>query len=124
MPDIQTEADIRNLVDTFYSKVNADPLLAPIFNDVAQVNWDHHLPQLYNFWSGLLLHTGRYQGRPFPKHLPLPIDGRHFQCWLALFFLTVDELFSGPVAAEAKVRAQNIAQVFESRLRAGRLSVM
>lgn len=124
MLDIQTEADIQLLVDRFYAKVNADPLLAPIFNEVARVNWAHHLPQLYDFWSGLLLGTARYRGRPFPKHLPLPIDGSHFQRWLALFGTTVDELFAGPVAELAKFRAHNIGQVFESRLRAGRLSLL
>jgi hemoglobin len=124
MPDIQTEADIQTLVDSFYAKVNADPLLAPIFNEVARVNWEHHLPQLYDFWSGLLLGTARYRGRPFPKHLPLPIDSSHFQRWLALFSGTVDELFAGPVAELAKLRAHNIGQVFESRLRAGRLSLL
>jgi len=124
MPDIQTEADIQTLVDRFYAKVNADPLLAPIFNEVARVHWEHHLPQLYDFWSGLLLGTARYRGRPFPKHLPLPIDSSHFQRWLTLFSTTVDELFTGPVAELAKFRAHNIGQVFESRLRAGRLSLL
>ena len=74
-PDIQTEADIKALVDTFYDKVNADALLAPIFNEVAHVDWPAHMPRMYDFWSSLLLHTGRYQGQPFLKHIPLPIDG-------------------------------------------------
>jgi hemoglobin len=123
-PDIQTEADIKALVDTFYNKVNTDPLLAPIFNDVAHVDWLAHMPRMYDFWSGLLLHTSRYQGRPFLKHIPLPIDGTHFQRWQELFFLTVDELFAGPVAEEAKLRARNIAHVFESRMRPNHLSVL
>lgn len=123
-PDIQTEADIRLLVDTFYDKVNADVLLSPIFNDVAHIDWRAHLPRMYDFWSDLLLHTSRYQGRPFLKHIPLPIDGGHFRRWQALFFLTVDELFAGSVAEEAKLRARNIAHVFEHRLRPDPLSVL
>lgn len=123
-PDIQTEADIKLLVDTFYDKVNTDALLAPIFNDVAHVDWLAHMPRMYDFWSGLLLHTSRYQGRPFLKHIPLPIDGAHFQRWQELFFLTVDELFASPVAEEAKLRARNIAHVFESRMRPNRLSIL
>lgn len=123
-PDILTEADVKTLVDTFYDKVNADPLLAPVFNDFAHTNWAAHLPKMYDFWSGILLHTSRYQGRPFLKHIPLPIAGPHFERWLALFFLTVDELFAGPVATEAKVRAQNIARIFESRLQPNRLSIL
>ncbi len=125
MPDIQTEADVKLLVDCFYDKVNADALLAPVFNDVAHVNWAAHLPRMYDFWSGLLLHTSRYQGQPFRKHIPLPIDEAHFERWLALFHRTVDELFAGPVADEAKLRARSIAHVFESRLLPlNRLSVL
>ncbi|GAA3922881.1 group III truncated hemoglobin [Hymenobacter algoricola] len=123
-PDIQTEADIKRLVDAFYDKVNADPLLAPVFNDFAHVDWPAHLPQMYDFWSSLLLHTSRYRGQPFLKHIPLPIAGEHFQRWLSLFQGTVAELFAGPVADEARLRAQNIAHVFESRLRPDPLSLL
>lgn len=117
MPDILTETDIKLLVDSFYDKVNADALLAPVFNEFAHVDWPAHLPRMYDFWSSLLLHTSRYQGQPFRKHIPLPIDGAHFDRWLILFHRTVDELFAGPVAEEAKLRARSIAYVFESRLR-------
>ena len=61
--------------------------------------------------------TTRYHGRPFPKHLPLPIGAAHFQRWLALFEATVNERFAGPKAEEAKVRARGIATLFEHRLR-------
>ena len=115
-PDIASEADIRLLVDGFYAKVNHDALLDPVFNGFAHVDWGQHLPKMYDFWSGLLLGTARYQGRPFPKHVPLPIDAAHFQRWVALFQATVDELFAGPKAEEAKLRGQAIAQVFEVRL--------
>lgn len=124
-PDIATEADVRLLVDTFYAKVNQDALLAPVFNGFANVDWPQHLPKMYDFWSGLLLGTSRYLGRPFPKHMPLPIDITHFQQWVALFQATVNELFAGPTAEEAKLRGQAIAQVFEARLRErGPLSVL
>jgi truncated hemoglobin YjbI len=86
--DINDEADVKRLVDTFYDRVNADPLLAAVFNDVAQVNWPHHLPIMYRFWSSLLLGTMTYKGQPFPKHLPLPIGKEHFERWLELFKLT------------------------------------
>ena len=123
--DIATEADVRLLVDSFYAKVNQDALLDPVFNGFAQVDWPHHLPNMYDFWSGLLLGTSRYRGRPFPKHIPLPINATHFQRWVALFLATVDELFAGPTAEQAKLRGQSIAQLFEVRLREmGSLSVL
>lgn len=116
-PDIATEADIRLLVDGFYAKVNHDALLDPVFNGFAHVDWPQHLPRMYDFWSSLLLGTTRYHGRPFPKHVPLPIDATHFQRWVALFEANVNELFAGPRAEEAKVRARGIATLFEHRLR-------
>ena len=114
-PDIATENDIKLLVDSFYEKVNADELLAPIFNSVAKVEWDHHLPTMYFFWSSLLLKTNTYKGQPWPKHAVLPVDATHFNRWLALFKATVDEHFSGPKSIEAKNAAASIADTFQNR---------
>lgn len=116
LPDLETEADIVRLVDTFYAKVNEDELLRPIFNDVAQVDWTHHLPTMYDFWSSVLLGTSRYKGRPMARHFPLPITSAHFQQWLRLFRASADELFAGPKAADAKARAQQIGAMFEHRM--------
>ncbi|GAB3232200.1 hypothetical protein GCM10027346_19280 [Hymenobacter seoulensis] len=120
LPDISTEADIRLLVDSFYSRVQQDELLGPIFEAVVQGHWPRHLATMYDFWSGLLLGTGRYRGRPFPKHLALPVDSQHFRRWLTLFVENVDAHFSGPVADEAIHKAGNIATVFEYRIRQAR----
>ncbi len=114
--DISTEADIKQLVDSFYDKVNQDALLAPIFNDFAKVNWDKHLPIMYQFWSSILLGTYTYAGQPFPKHAFLPVNPTHFAQWLHLFNQTVTENFSGPVADEAKLRAANIARIFSNKI--------
>ncbi|WP_400191599.1 group III truncated hemoglobin [Hymenobacter sp. B81] len=116
-PDIATEADIRTLVDRFYDKVNQDALLGPVFNAIARVHWPAHLPIMYDFWSSVLLGTARYKGRPFPKHLPLPIDATHFRRWLELFYQNLDEHFQGPKAEEARQKAHNIATMFEYRMR-------
>ena len=124
LPDLLTEADIIRLVDAFYARVNHDPLLRPVFNDVAQVDWARHLPTMYDFWSSVLLGTSRYKGRPFAKHFPLPIQAEHFQRWLNLFNETVDSLFAGPKAAEAKTKAQNIGAMFEHRMTTNPLSLL
>lgn len=114
--DIASPEDIRLMVNTFYHKVQADALLGRVFNEVAQVNWDSHLPIMYTFWENLLLGTARYSGRPFPKHAPLPISMQHFMQWLNLFEATVDELFEGEKAEEAKGRARAIALVFMGKM--------
>ena len=116
LSDIHTEADIKKLVDRFYDKVNQDTLLSPIFNDHANVNWEKHLPVMYQFWSSILLGTFSYVGQPFPKHAFLPINQAHFAQWLQLFYETVTENFQGPVAEEAKVRAANIARIFSNKI--------
>lgn len=114
--DIATAADIKTLVDQFYEKVNRDELLAPIFNDVAQVDWLHHLPTIYRFWESMLLGAGNYEGAPFPKHAALPLEQKHFERWLALFVKTLNENFAGPKSEEAKWRAICIADTFARRM--------
>jgi hemoglobin len=116
MTDIQQHDDVQQLVYSFYDRVQADTMLGPIFNDVAQTNWVTHLPAMVEFWSGLLLGTTNYRGRPFPKHAMLPIDKAHFSRWLNLFFENVDEQFVGPNAELAKARALSIATMFQHRL--------
>lgn len=111
--DIRDRDDIRILVDTFYDKVQADATLSPVFH---QVDWPHHLPIMYNFWSTILLGDLSYQGNPLQKHLHLPIDSVHFARWLALFRETIDQEFTGEKAEEAKMRAQSIAGVFQFKM--------
>lgn len=64
----------------------------------------------------VLLGKNGYKGQPFPKHLVLPISGEHFNRWLTLFEQTIDELFEGEKAEEAKQRAMMIAQTFQYKM--------
>lgn len=114
--DISTADDVKTLVDRFYDKVNDDALLAPIFNEIAGVNWSAHLPTMYRFWESLLFGSGNYSGAPFPKHAVLPATQLHFERWLSLFIATVNENFAGPKADEAKGRAVAIADTFARRM--------
>lgn len=119
-PDIQTAADIRLLIDTFYEKVKADEVIGYIFNDIAQVDWAHHLPIMYAFWEFLLLDTpDAYRGNPIQKHLDLHqkvrLKAEHFDRWLLLFQASVDELFQGPSAANAKFRAFAISETWKPK---------
>lgn len=108
--------DVKLLVDTFYGKIRTDELLGPIFNERIQDRWPIHLEKMYTFWQTLLLEQHTYHGRPFPPHMNLPVAHEHFEQWLALFTTTIDELFSGEKAAEAKWRAANIAKMFETKI--------
>ncbi|MDQ2656391.1 MAG: group III truncated hemoglobin [Bacteroidota bacterium] len=111
--DIATRDDIKLLVDEFYGKVQRDELIGPVFS---HVDWPHHLPTMYNFWSSMLLGDQSYRGNPFQKHLPLPLSPAHFDRWLKYFRETVNEHFAGDKATEILMRAEGIAGIFQSRL--------
>jgi hemoglobin len=111
--DIESRRDVESFVNEFYAKVNVDDLLGPVFKNL---DWPHHLPIMYDFWSSLLLGDQTYSGNPLQKHLPLDIDGKHFEQWLKLFTQTLDENFSGEKTNEAKLRAQSIAYIFQLRM--------
>ena len=42
--DIENREDIVVLINRFYEKVKKDEVIGYIFNDVAKVNWEKHLP--------------------------------------------------------------------------------
>lgn len=106
------ETMIVELVDAFYDKVRSDPLLGPIF-DARIHDWDFHLQRMYAFWSSVALMSGVYNGQPMAKHIPMPVDARHFDRWLALFEETATELCP-PVAADHFIeRARRIAGSLE-----------
>lgn len=116
MKEITGSEEVKELVDSFYDKVNKDELLAPIFNDLAAVNWETHLPKMYRFWESLLFGSMTYKGKPFDNHLPLPLTVKHFDRWVELFTQTLDERFEGAKAEEAREKAINIAGVFRYKM--------
>ena len=100
--DINSRADIELLVDSFYQKVRKNTILGYIFNDVAKINWETHLPQMYTFWASILLGEHSFSGNPMQKHIALSkitsMTDKEFSEWLRLFTTTVDELFQGEKA--------------------------
>ena len=107
-----TEENIAKLVATFYGRAREDDLIGPIFN-AAVKDWDHHIAQISDFWSSMVLRTGRYNGRPMRPHLVLPLRGEHFVRWLRLFEQTAREIFESDLAETFIVRARRIADSFE-----------
>src|SRR6202167_3108407 len=104
-----TETEIARIVERFYAKVRVDPEIGPVFNDAVR-NWDAHLALLKDFWSTVLLTTGRYKGNPLLAHFPLPIEAEYFVRWLTLFAETANEVMSAP-HAELVVRKANLISV-------------
>lgn len=120
--DIENRDDLLRLVTAFYDKLLADPLMAPIFIEVAKINLEEHLPVLVDFWDSVLFFTAKYKGNAMLPHLRLheqhPLQKEHFRRWLAFFDLTVDELFEGEKAQLAKDRAKSIALLMEVKTNA------
>ncbi|KRE02385.1 preprotein translocase subunit TatC [Bosea sp. Root670] len=110
-PDLR-EPMIAELVRTFYARAREDKLIGPVF-EAAVEDWDHHIGKITDFWSGVMLRTGRYDGRPMRPHLILPLEGKHFDRWLDLFEITAHEVCPPDIAQAFIVRARRIADSFE-----------
>lgn len=117
MNDINTNEDIKILVDCFYAKVRKDEHLATVFNKRIEADkWEIHLNKMYTFWESVLFHKASYKGNPFEKHVNLSINKIHFTKWVKLFLETVDENFVGLVADDAKMKAKSIAHIFSHKI--------
>lgn len=123
--DIKTKEDIFLLVSTFYKKVRNDKLLAPFFEETVK-DWDEHLNRLTTFWESTLFLKTKYYGNPLEAHINVDhyfdqaITELHFGTWLNLWFQTIDELFIGDYAENAKRRARKMStflylNIFQSR---------
>lgn len=114
-PDITNRKDIELLVNEFYGKVRSNSVLGYIFDDVAKIDWDTHLPKMYSFWASILLGEHSFSGNPMQKHVALSkttnMTEKEFSAWLSLFNETIDDFFAGEKANEAKLRAENIARL-------------
>ena len=113
-PDVRTSADVDVVVQSFYNGIEDDPTLGRFFGDV---DWDVHLPKMTAFWSSVLFRTGNYRGRPFDPHMQLQgLERTHFNHWLTRFRAAVDQHFEGEAAESMKLKAEQIASVFQVKL--------
>ncbi|MGJ8696728.1 MAG: group III truncated hemoglobin [Verrucomicrobiaceae bacterium] len=119
-PDLIDRDGIELLVNSFYDTVREDDQLGFIFDQLAKVNWDAHLPKMYSFWETVLFRSGGYKGNPIASHaklLPLTDLGKDkFDHWLALFEATVDQHFAGENADHIKRCAADMANVIFSKI--------
>jgi hemoglobin len=117
MKDISNKQDIIILVDSFYHKLSQNTLLKNIFFErLGPDNWQPHLERIYDFWETVLLGATSYVGQSFAPHATMDLYKEHFDEWLRLFNETVDELFVGDIATDAKKRANTMAILFLSKI--------
>ena len=106
-----SEGAIRHLVHSFYAKVRVDPELGPIFARAIPGDWGPHLATMHDFWSSIMLTSGRYKGNPVAVHLRVEgIEPQLFARWLALFDETCRELFDADIADAFRAKAERIAE--------------
>jgi hemoglobin len=103
-----TEPAIAALVERFYGKARRDPVIGPLF-ETAVEDWDEHLGRLCDFWSSVMLTSGRYKGNPMGAHVKHPIEPEFFERWLALWHETAGEVFAPDAAAQFDLKAERIA---------------
>jgi len=115
-----TEEMIRALVHAFYAKAREDPTLGPIFNAEVQ-DWELHLAKLCDFWSSVVLMSGRYHGTPMQAHARLSrLRTEHFATWLELFRRTAAEVCPPQASALFIDRAERIAQSLQIGIQVSR----
>ncbi len=115
--DIASREDIDALMVRFYGRAMSDPVIGPLFTDVARLDLEHHLPVIGDFWESTLFGSGvysRHRRNPLLVHAELDrksrLEPHHFQRWLELFTTAVDESFAGLRADYAKQRGHAIAR--------------
>jgi hemoglobin len=120
MLDLDTRAQIHDLVIRFYREIALDDILAPVFTEIAEVDWSVHIPKLIDYWSRVLLGQPGYDGYILGPHQYVntiaPFELRMFDRWYQLFVDAVDDGWAGPMAEAAKRHAARIAKVLAHRL--------
>ncbi|HVJ00331.1 MAG TPA: group III truncated hemoglobin [Sphingomonas sp.] len=111
VPEGIDDATLSDVVHTFYGKVRDDAELGPVF-DHAISDWPHHLGKMVDFWSSVMLTSGRYKGNPMMMHLKhkARITPALFDRWLALWAETTDALLPAEAAAALQVKAARISE--------------
>ncbi|MEM1191039.1 MAG: group III truncated hemoglobin [Pseudomonadota bacterium] len=123
--DLDSPAAIDDFVDRFYERVLADPLLAPVFLDVARVTLEEHLPRIKAYWRKMLLGDHSYRRHMMAQHRAIDarrsFSSEHYARWLLLFEQSLTAHFHGPGTERAKTLARRIAGNMRRNLAATRL---
>lgn len=112
------EATIRPLVDQFYTRVRSDPDLGPVFGAIVH-DWPDHHRRLTDFWSSVMLASGRYKGNPVALHMmhAEALTADRFDRWLTIWRETSDELLPPDGAAAVQAKAARIAESLQLAIR-------
>ena len=120
LSDLDTRNEIHDLVVYFYREIVFDEFLDYVFEDVAQVDWNSHIPRLIDYWCGVLLRQPGYDGMMLVAHEEVhgieSFTLEHFERWFTMWVGCVNARWQGPHAEKAKSHADNMARVMSRRL--------
>jgi len=120
MNDIKNREDIEFLIDEFYKQVVKDDVIGFFFTQIVKLDFEKHIPTMYDFWETTLLGKMKYKGNPMVKHIELndkePLTSIHFERWLQLWEETLSKHFNGPKAQEALKRAKQIGELMKFKI--------
>lgn len=110
--DLTSRSAVHDLVVGFYREIVFDDLLAPVFGEVAEVDWAVHIPRLVDYWCRTLLGESGYHGAIHAAHRHVhdlqALRLEHFDRWYELWVRTIDATWHGPVAEQAKRHAARV----------------
>ncbi len=128
MNDVLDRCDIEYIVNRFYDVMLKDPIVGFIFTDIVQIDLEHHLPIIVDFWADSLFNENTYQGNPLSKHAEvhtkIPLRAGHFTRWLFLFSQTIDKHYEGTNANLMKHKAEQVAKSISASITAQKRSDM
>ena len=118
--DLDTPAEIFEMVTRQYVDVGQDDLLQPYFNfGPGFIDWQAHIGTVTDYWCHVLLYAPGYEIDVIESHRHLhdraPFTPELFDRWLQIFHDTVDGGWSGPQAATANKRATGMAWAMAQR---------
>ena len=118
--DLDGRRHIHDLVVGFYREVVFDDLLAPVFDEIAEVDWAVHIPKLVDYWCRVLLGEPGYAGAILAAHRHVhDLDAfrvEHVDRWYLLWVQSVDSTWAGPRAEQAKRHAARVATALARQL--------
>ncbi|MCA1293893.1 globin [Paenibacillus sp. alder61] len=84
---------VRKLVEAFYPKVQADPLLGPLFPEDITPVMEKQYMFLSQFFGGPSLYSDAF-GHPMmrARHLPFPVTPERAEAWLACMSAALEEI--------------------------------
>lgn len=93
---------IRRIIEAFYPKVQAHPLLGPLFPEDIRPVMEKQYMFLSQFFGGPPLYSERY-GHPMmrARHLPFPITKERAEAWLGCMKQALEETGMEPSLRDA-----------------------